>query len=362
MTTPTAKTVAALTGVAALLCVAGCSGSTPDNTAATEEAVTPARHLTMAFGGDVMFEDHLAPLASDPHGLDELRDTLGAADLSVVNLETAITDRGTPFPGKAFTWRAPASALTTLQNAGVDAVTQANNHVFDQGEEGAEDTLANKDTSPIPVGGIGRDIDEAFTPVTLEAHGTRVAVLAASEVYEETLEYNSAGEGKYGIASAVPRDRLLRAVTDAKKDHDVVVVMMHWGIEAEHCPGEQAIETSEALEQAGADIIIGGHQHRLNGYGWLGKSFVTYGMGNFVYYLNAGDAGHTGVMTLDIDVPASDDTTAGDRPLVTAADWQPMLIGSDGIPRPVDDATAAELTALTDSYRECTPATPAPEV
>ncbi|AGP30858.1 hypothetical protein A606_06055 [Corynebacterium terpenotabidum Y-11] len=316
----------------------------------------------MAFGGDVMFESHLASLATDPNSLVELRDTLGAADLSVVNLETSITDRGTPFPGKAFTFRAPESALVSLQNAGVDAVTMAANHAFDYGEEGAVDTLAAKDASPIPVAGIGRDIDEAFTPVTLEANGVKIALVNASEVYEETLEYNSAGVDKYGIASAVPRDRLLREVRDAKKDHDVVVVSMHWGIEAAHCPGEQAIATSEALEDAGADLIVGGHQHRLNGQGWLGNAYVNYGMGNFIYYLNAGEAGHTGVLTVTFDIPASDAPVAEQNARrVSDADWQPMLIGYDGIPRPVDDATAAELTSLSDSYRTCIPVTAAPE-
>lgn len=342
-------------GVVTIGLLAGCSGQPEQN---EEEAYEPAKSLTMAFGGDVMFEQHLAPLASNDNSLIELKDTLGAADLSVVNLETSLTEGGTAYPGKPFTFRAPATALDALQNAGVDAVSMANNHAFDYGESGAEDTFDAKDDSPIPIIGIGRDAEEAFEPAILEANGAKVAVIAASEVYEETLEYNSAGENKMGIASAAPRDRLLTAVREADAEYDAVVVMMHWGIEALHCPGEQAIETSEKLEEAGADVIVGGHQHRVNGHGWLDDAYVHYGTGNFIYYLNRDTAGHTGVLTVKLEIPASDEEQDG--PLVTEADWEPMLIGGDGIPRPVDDATAANLTSLADGYRECTPATETP--
>ena len=70
------------------------------------------------------FEEYLAPVARDPHGLDELRGTLGAADLAMVNLETAITQGGTPAPGKQFTFRAPATAFTALKAAGVDVASK----------------------------------------------------------------------------------------------------------------------------------------------------------------------------------------------------------------------------------------------
>lgn len=95
----------------------------PAATGAAPAASDPGT-LTLAFGGDVHFEDYLRPVARDPHGLDRLRSTLGAADLSMVNLETAITTRGTKI-GREFHFRTPASALDTLASAGVDAVSMA---------------------------------------------------------------------------------------------------------------------------------------------------------------------------------------------------------------------------------------------
>ena len=285
-------------------------------------------------------------------------------------METALTDRGTPWPGKPFTFRAPTSAIQSIAGAGVDAITMANNHSFDFGEEGAQDTLNAKDNSPIPIVGIGRNEDEAYKPATLEANGVKVAVIGASQVEEETRLYRSASKNGYGIAAAAPQERLNRLVEEvkaAKKTHDVVVTMMHWGIEAAHCPGDEAIATSRALELVGADVIIGSHAHRLNGHGWLGDAYVHYGLGNFVYYLNRDTAGHTGVVTLSIEVPEVQvDATSpqvGDA-VVTKADWVPMLIGGDGVPRPAaevaGEATESELNGLIHSYRECTPATESP--
>lgn len=155
----------ARTTVAGVAFTAACGTGGGDE---AQEEYVPARSPTMAFGGDVMFESHLRPLAYDEDSLSKLRSTLDAADLSVANMETSLTEGGSPWPGKPFTFRAPASALDAVAGAvagaGVDAVTMANNHALDFGDAGAEDTLAAQDDSPIPVVGIGRDEDEAYAP------------------------------------------------------------------------------------------------------------------------------------------------------------------------------------------------------
>lgn len=322
---------------------------------ADSDPVRPAEQITLAFAGDVHFENHLAPLADAPDSLAELRTSLGAADLAMVNLETALTEGGSPVPGKPFTWRTHAGALDAVAGAGVDLVTMANNHAVDYGEAGLADTFDAIDSSPIPVVGIGRDASEAFAPEILEVRGVKVAFVSASQVHEETTTYFAAGPGIPGIASALPRDRILQAVRDAREEADVVVAYMHWGIEGATCPGDEAIASARDLEAAGADVILGDHAHRVNGAGWVGDAYVHFGLGNFVYYLNTEPAGHTGVLTVTVDVPASDEPRP-DRPLVTDADWDAMLISGDGIPRRQDHATTARLHEVFESSRDCTPA------
>ena len=307
----------------------------------------------MAFAGDVHFEDYLAPLARDPQGLAELRSSLGAADLSVVNLETAITERGTKI-GKEFHFRAPASALVTVQNAGVDAVSMANNHGVDYGPVGLQDTLAAKKNSPIPVVGIGADEAQAYAPAVLSAKGLKVAVFGASEVFEMTLAKYSAGPGKGGIASAAPVTRLRQAVAAAHRKYDVVVVFLHWGLDYQRCPDTLSADTAQALAEAGADIIVGGHSHRVNGAGWLGRSYVAYGLGNFVWWRSHEPDARSGVLTLSLDVRRARARADDGHSLVRRARWTPMLIGADGIPRRPGAADSTRLMGLWKQANACT--------
>jgi poly-gamma-glutamate synthesis protein (capsule biosynthesis protein) len=318
-----------------------------------------ARTLTMAFAGDVHFEDHLAPLARDPHGLEELRSTLGAADLAVVNLETAITERGTKI-GKEFHFRAPASALQTVAGAGVDAVSMANNHGVDYGPVGLRDTLAAKRTSPIPVVGIGADEDEAFAPAVLRAKGLRVAVFGADQVFEMTLARYSAGPGKAGVASSTPVARLRAAVQRAANRYDLVVVFLHWGTDYQRCPDPLSVQTAQALEEAGADIIVGGHSHRVNGAGWLGRAYVDYGLGNFVWWRSHEPDSRSGVLTLSVDVAGARGTHPAAGPVVRRAAWTPMLVGRDGLPRVPGARDAKRLRRLWEQARSCTGLSAAP--
>ncbi len=323
----------------------------PSPTATATGSPDGSGDLTLAFGGDVHFEEYLAPLARDPHGLDELRSTLGAADLSVVNLETAITERGTPI-GKEFHFRAPATALRTLANAGVDAVSMANNHGADFGAVGLRDTLAARTSSPIPVVGIGADEDEAFAPATLEAKGVKVAVFGASQVYEMTLANWSADADSPGIASAAPLGRLRTAVATASRTHDLVVVFMHWGLDYQPCPDGLSTSTARALEQAGADVVVGGHSHRVNGAGWLGRAYVAYGLGNFVWWRSREPDSRTGVLTLTVDTTRAR-TKRSSAPAVTDARWTPMLVGSDGIPREPGTTDRQRLLGVWKQANDC---------
>jgi poly-gamma-glutamate synthesis protein (capsule biosynthesis protein) len=66
---------------------------------------------------------------------------LRSADLTLVNLETAVTTRGTPQP-KVYHFRTNPTAFTALADAGIDIANMANNHDHDYGRVGRADTLA----------------------------------------------------------------------------------------------------------------------------------------------------------------------------------------------------------------------------
>jgi poly-gamma-glutamate capsule biosynthesis protein CapA/YwtB (metallophosphatase superfamily) len=282
------------------------------------------RPITLAFAGDIHFAGHLEPLLDEPDSsLVRLRPELGAADLTIANLETAVTTRGSP-EDKEFTFRASPEAFDAVAAAGVDVVSMANNHGVDYGPEGLEDTLAAAPAAPVGVVGIGADETQAFAPHIATIRGTKVAVIGADAVADHTTRRFSAGPSQAGVASALDPTRLVEEVRKARELADVVVVYLHWGIELESCPTDDQRSLARELAAAGADVVAGAHAHvqlaagNLDGY----DTFVAYGLGNFVWYNRSSErTTSTGVLTLTLE----------DRS-VTKSAWAPARVGEDGVP------------------------------
>src|SRR5215471_14414195 len=242
--------------------------------------------VSFAFGGDVHFEGALrGKLVADPETvLDPIAPVLEGADIAVVNLETAITDGGSP-QFKQFAFRAPPVALTALTAAGVDTATLANNHGMDYGRQGLDDTLAAEQSIGFDLIGVGHDASEAFAPHRMDVKGQRIAILAATQVLDrQFVDSWSATDEQPGLASAKTPERLIAAVQAARLDSDTVVVYLHWGVEQQECPTDAQRGLAQQLVDAGADIVVGSHAHLQLGAGRLNDAFVDYGLGNFVFY------------------------------------------------------------------------------
>ncbi len=224
-----------------------------------------------------------AKLLDDPaHAFGSIATVLNATDLTVLNLETAITDRGTA-QSKEFHFRAPPAAFDALRAAGVDAVTFANNHVLDYGQVGLADTLAAANAAQFPYFGIGVNAAAAWAPLVRTVGGARLAFIGVSQVHELASAW-VATDTRPGQANAIDENRTLAAIRSAKTSADIVIVFMHWGTEGNGCPNPEQKALAKKMAAAGANIILGAHAHTLQGSGWLGHTFVAYGMANFLWY------------------------------------------------------------------------------
>lgn len=327
------------------------ASATPAGATSTPAAnPRPRGTVRLAFAGDLHFEWHLANLLDHPRGaLGPITRTLRDADVTMVNLESAITARGAQEakdledPSDRFYFRTRPAALDVLAEAGVDVVTVANNHGADYGPVGIRDTLRASRHGPIPVIGIGSDRREAFTPYRVTVGETDLAFLAADASFREgSSGVWEAGPGNAGLAAAHdprPRD-LLRAVRAADAVDDVVVVYLHWGEELHSCPTPQQKITARALADAGADVIVGSHAHVQLGSGWLGDSYVSYGLGNFLWYHDG--TPRTGVL----DVVIRDGRVVDDS-------WTPARIQPYGIPLPLQGAERSAAVESWESLRDC---------
>ena len=264
---------------------------------------------------------------------------LRSADFAAVNLETAITTRGTPQP-KTFHFRAPPAAFTAVRDAGVDLVTMANNHALDYGPVGLADTLAAARTARFPYVGIGASAAAAWAPYVTTVKGVKLAVIGVSQVAELASSW-VATPSRPGEANAIDLRRTLAAVRSARRLASIVIVFMHWGTEGQACPDQAQLSLAHRLAAAGASIIVGAHAHMLQGSGWLGRTFVAYGLGNFLWWEHSYSTA-TGVLELTVRPHAA-----------LTARFIPAVVSGTGQPVPDRGAAARRAAAHYASLRAC---------
>lgn len=346
----------ALMGAATARTVVAQTRADARATTAAQDAPRPPPDapVTLVFGGDVHFESWLRDaVRRDPDGaLRGLADLLAGADLAVVNLETAVTDRGDPAP-KQHTFRAPPEGLEALGAAGVDVVSIANNHGMDFGRQGLADTVDAARRAGVALIGGGLDEAAAYRPHRVTIHGRRVAVFGATQVLDTfAIAEWDAGPGRPGLASAKRErgglSRLLAAVRRAAATSDTVAVVLHWGQELRQCPLPRQRRLAGQLRAAGADVIVGGHAHRLAAGGFLGDAAVGYGLGNLVFYATDGPATTSGALAVTI---APDDRTT--------VRWRPAVL-REGVATPVDAADRTGALTSWRALRSCSGLTAAP--
>ena len=297
--------------------------------------------ITLAFAGDVNFENRTARLLKDPEtAFGPITSVLGRANFTALNLETSVTSRGTPQP-KTYHFRTSPVAFTALRDAGVDLVTMANNHALDFGMTGLADTLAAARASGLPYVGIGTNARRRIrAPYVTTIKGTKVAFIGVSQVTELASSW-VATNSRAGEANAINLRRTLAAVRAARRLASVVVVFMHWGTEGQSCPDPNQLGLAPKLAAAGATIIVGAHAHMLQGSGWLHHTFVAYGMGNFLWWEHSYSTA-TGVLDL---------TLHSHGPL--SARFVPAIVSATGQPIPLTGAAARRASQHYASLRSC---------
>ncbi len=273
---------------------------TPDN----PKLSTEREPFTLTLCGDVFTGAEFAAAEvsyGKGYGFLQVSPYLRASDLSIVNLETAITERGSTKKRAGYAFRAKASTLSVLIDAGIDAVSIANNHVYDFGDEGLMDTLDALEQAGIPYTGAGINLEDAAKAVFLKTKGYTIGFLAFDQYIP--WEAWSATESTPGVATFT-REKyayLLRRVTETAKECDCLVVSLHWGTEYTYKASAWEQEVAHAIIDAGGDVIYGHHPHVLQGIELYKGCPILYSCGNFLFYKKNDDAGQTAFFTLTFD-------------------------------------------------------------
>ena len=301
------------------------------------------KDLTLIATGDIfvgMPEDHphiknVVPLPAKPDLFDwfgDLAPILQQGDFTFGNLEGPICSGGEPDIGKAGTggavFKMPPQSATIMKRAGIDALALANNHTMDLSAGGLIETIRHLEEAGVAYAGGGRDYLEAHRPAILQRDGIRVAFLSYTSTFipgihpagpnkaglstvTVTSAYEIPGSIRYApgvppkiVTTADPRevDQMKSDVKKAKVNADLVVVSWHWGLtryanafgmgialdEAPFFVLNYQEDMGRAAIDAGADLVMGHHPHRLQGMEIYKGKLICYSLCNLAISFGEG--------------------------------------------------------------------------
>lgn len=245
--------------------------------------------FTLVAVGDVMLGRSVGQrvLSAGPEFVfdKKIQAVLKGADITVGNLECAVSERGDP-QAKGYTFQAPPEALDSLRLAGFDVMSLANNHALDYGREALLDTVHHLSAYGIMATGAGSDIIQAQSARVLERAGLRIGFVGLVDVAAEGSGFSrgtwEAGANRPGVAWA-DIETVTASVKAAASSTDVVVVMLHFGVEYDTSPSISQRRLARAAIDAGAALVIGSHPHVLQEVEEYGGGLIAYSLGNFVF-------------------------------------------------------------------------------
>ena len=254
----------------------------------TDKNVITDKTITIDLVGDINLADdwYTMEAAAQRGGVSDCisenaQSELAAADISVVNNEFVYEDGETPLAGKTYTFGAATENVKLLKIFSADLVTLANNHVYDYGEEGLISTLDTLDDAGIPYVGAGRNLEEASAIKYFVVKGRKIAFVSATEIEKFAKYTKEATENSPGVIKTIDTSLFCSVIAEAKANADYVVACVHWGIEGKNDFESEQRRMAEDYVKAGADVVIGGHPHRLQGVEFIEDTPVAYSLGNF---------------------------------------------------------------------------------
>ncbi|MDQ1620370.1 MAG: hypothetical protein QOE19_2939 [Actinomycetota bacterium] len=292
-------------------------------------AGSPPSVTTVTIAGDIMLGRRVGASGQPGAELRPLQRRLAGADLTVGNLESTLSDNGDRQQG-GDSFAADPSVLRALDDAGFDLLSLANNHTGDYGQRAFRETLQRLDESPIKRVGAGRTAQEAWRPAVLESGGVRfgfVAFNAIGETPAATATRPGAAQVRMQPRTG-PLDRrdlrrLTATIRELKQRVDVVITLPHWGDQYTNVPVRDQRRVGAAMVDAGADLVVGGHPHWVQGIQVHNGTPIVHSLGNFVFDMDFSRATEEGVLA---ELVFWDEELKGIR-------FTPYVIGRDFAPR-----------------------------
>ena len=264
------------------------------------EIIAPDKDYTVSIVGDISLADNWEVMPRyDSRGQgvngilsDEVLKIMRESDFMVANSEFTVSNRGSKIPGKMYTFRASPERLSIYGEMGVDLVTLANNHVYDFGPLAFNDMLESFEAIKMPYIGAGRNLDAAKKPYYLTLpSGYRVAFVNATRAEKWGIDTPGATATTGGVLLCYDTTEFIDTIKEAKANSNYVIAIVHWGTEKSHRLEQVQKTTAQDYLNAGADIIVGGHAHTLQGIDYNNGKPIVYNLGDFIFNNGTEDTG-----------------------------------------------------------------------
>ena len=242
----------------------------------TEEIISNIdREITISFVGDCTLGGYKGQSPSGAfheyyvnngpnYFFENVKDVFETDDLTVINLEGPLTNLEQTAQ-KEFPIKGLPEYIDIMTNSSVELANLANNHTRDCGEAGFEET--KQLLSENNIGYFGEN-----NIYVTEKNGVRVGFAGYRGWYisDELLE-----QIKHDIE-----------YIKAENEAHIAVVVFHYGDERHYYNNAEQEKISKYAIDCGADIVIGGHPHVIQGIEVYNGKTICYSLGNFSFGAN----------------------------------------------------------------------------
>lgn len=210
----------------------------------------------------------------------EILEDLKGSDFNIVNLESPVQDSShiaKPIFKNGPNLRCHKEALNFLKVSGFQMATLANNHFYDYGETGVEETLkVCKQYGLYTVGG-GRNIEEASQSQIVDIKGLKIGIINICE-----HEFSIADKVHGGSNPMDPVANYYQ-IMELRQKVDKILMIIHCGTEGYSLPSVRTKKLCHYYVDLGVDAIVCHHAHRYSGYEMYKGAPIFYGLGNFFF-------------------------------------------------------------------------------
>jgi gamma-polyglutamate biosynthesis protein CapA len=205
----------------------------------------------------------------------------------VANFESAIPEQHIHTPNNTFRFSTNPDFLPELRAAGFSHLSLANNHSFDYGLSGYNNSVSTLwDNNFVPFGHPTVFSTSSVTVINLQ--GKRVALLGLHTLFNYPDPQN-----------------IINVLSYANSISDIQIVYVHWGEEYSEVASQSQRKLATLLARNGTDLIIGHHPHVVQNVEKIDETLVFYSLGNYIFDQYFSDSVQKGLMlklTLENDV------------------------------------------------------------